>query len=90
MDRQRASDPFSVIARWSIPFTMLISVMGGSAWLTTTANKVTALESEVAMFRAEYQLQRDRMFDQLSDQDQRLSRIEGKLDIVIESLRGKR
>lgn len=78
------------LSRWSVPIGVLTTVIGGSAWLTTTHNKVNQIDSDMTTLRAEFNVSKDRISDRLLDQDQRLSRIEGKLDIVIREVkRGK-
>jgi hypothetical protein len=82
--------PAFVIAKWSIPFAMASSIVGGSAWLTSTHNAVEQNRADLMRVENEFKDHRQRVYDRLdalradsSKQDERLSRMEEKLDFIV-------
>ena len=70
-----------------IPVSMVVVIVGGIYWLTTIYNQGVAnasslidLQTARATARAEYLNTIDKMNSTLTSIDQRLSRIEGKLE----------
>tara|TARA_R110000824_G_scaffold96013_3_gene230434 strand:+ start:1190 stop:1447 length:258 start_codon:yes stop_codon:yes gene_type:complete len=67
----------------SIPVTMIGSIIGGSAWLQATRSDLDHLTEKVQV-----QTVKLNVIDKLSrSQDERLSRMEGKQDLILESIR---
>lgn len=79
-------DPLTYLAKLSVPLGVATTIIGGSAWLTTMHNKVETIEKEFGSFTVEYQEGKSKVLDKVNNQDSRLSRIEGKLDLLIENL----
>ena len=83
-------DPLDFLSKLSVPLGIVTTIIGGSAWLTTTHNKVDAIDKDLSSFTVQWQEQRGKLSDQVNAQDSRLSRIEGKLDLLIENMRAWR
>jgi len=67
----------------SIPVTMIGSIVGGSAWLQATRSDLDHLTEKVGGLKDKIEI-----IDKLSrGQDERLSRMEGKQDLILESIR---
>ena len=67
----------------SIPVTMIGSIVGGSAWLQATRSDLDHLTEKVGSLKEKIEV-----IDTLSrNQDERLSRMEGKQDLILESIR---
>lgn len=83
-------DPLAYLSKLSVPFGVITTIIGGSAWLTTTHTKVEMIEKQFTVFAAEYSEEKGKILDKVNDQESKLSRIEGKLDILIETIRRRR
>lgn len=79
-----------LFTKLSIPLGVLTAVIGGSAWLTTTHDKVETIEKDLSSFTTMWQEQKERLASQVNAQDSRLSRMEGKLDLLLENIKSWR
>lgn len=87
MIRKRKMDnTFDFLSRVSIPLGVATSIIGGSAWLTTTHNRVENLSEEVAYLRVELKEEGEKR----QHSDSRLARMEGKIDIIIQDIQRRR
>lgn len=91
-----AADPSWIFAKLSIPVGVLTTVIGGSAWLTTTRNRVEQVANDLVELKAEYRSQKDKILDRLEMQDDklseanaRLSGLDAKVDIIINAVKRK-
>jgi hypothetical protein len=81
-------DPLAYLAKLSIPIGVATTVIGGSAWLTTLHNKVEAVESTLDERTDRASQERRVLFQKADNTETRLSRIEGKIDILLERMKG--
>lgn len=81
-----------------LPISLVIAMLGGAAWLTkmysiAADNKlqIAAIYEDLDEVEASRNFRRSQLWDRINDQDKRLARIEGKIDILlkIETNRGK-
>lgn len=79
-------DPLSILAKLSVPLGVATTIFGGSAWLTTTHNTVVETQQELEEMKADTKENRKAVYQKLSNQDERLSRMEGKIDIIIQNM----
>jgi len=86
MKEAKMVDPLAYLAKLSVPLGVATTLLGGSAWLTTTHNKVETIEKDLTVFTEQWHQQKSKLYDQVNGQDSRLSRIEGKLDMLIETM----
>lgn len=80
------TDSIAFLSKWSVPIGVLTSVMGGSAWLTTTHNTVEHIQAEAQEIKEDIREHKSNIYEKLYNQDQRLSRIEGKLDLLVDEM----
>jgi len=81
------ADPISFsLAKMTIPVTMIGSIIGGSAWLTTTRSDVNHLTEVVEIHIVDYKKYRDKTYDSQKKTDEKLSRMEGKQDLILKQL----
>ena len=81
-----ADDVLFFFSRWSVPLGVVTSLIGGSAWLTTLHSNVDHLQAQSVTLRQELVEQRKG----IEGQDQRLSRMEGKLDSILDFIARRR
>ena len=69
----------------------LVIVIGGILWLTeifaianSNLEKIDRIESEIGKIEESRTYYRSRLWESIWNQDERLARIEGKLDVLIE------
>ena len=76
-------DSVETFNKWGVPFGMLVSVAGGLLWFAETSNDVKHLSKYVEKIENDT--------DDLKAEDKRindrLGRIEGKIDIIVEYVR---
>jgi hypothetical protein len=77
----------------TIPVSMLTTILGGSAWLTTTRADLDHLTEKVEINRLDEQAEQHRIYDKIESldemerlQDVRLSRMEGKQDVILQTI----
>lgn len=87
-------DATAMLAKWSVPLGVATTIVGGSAWLTTTRNRVEQMASEVLDLREDYRVQATKVTDRIQRQEEkigevqsRLAAIEAKLDFLISGMR---
>lgn len=87
-------DPLTFFSKMSVPVGVLTSIIGGSAWLTSTHNRVEQVAREVSELKSEYRNEKDRLADRLQNQEEKLSQVvaklsgvDAKLDLVINAIR---
>ncbi len=75
-----------LLGKWSTPFALATAISGGAAWLTTTRNDVQYLASQVETIQVDL----DKFNEKANDQDSRLSRMEAKIDMIIDYMKRQR
>lgn len=73
----------SLLGKWSTPLALATAIFGGAAWLTTIRSDVMHLQQEIEDVNS--YIRESRL--QESNQDDRLSRIETKLDLIVEYIK---
>lgn len=89
------NDPIlTLLAKWSVPFGIATSIIGGSAWLTSTANRVEQVTSQLHELKVDYKQDKDHLDDRVMAQDkalsevkQKLSGMDAKLDLMIDTIK---
>ena len=76
----------SDIVKWSVPLTMAASIFGGSAWLTTTHNMVEENTREIRELETDFK----ELTGEANKLNQRLGRIEEKLDFIVKMFERRR
>ena len=86
------AEPISIKAL-TIPISMLASILGGSAWLTTTRSDLNHLTDKVRNHRIEFKESRKQSNTKMQmlsnferSQDERLARMEGKQDLILKTM----
>lgn len=80
-------DPYTVINmlnNWTAPLGALAVLMGGVVWLTTLHSMAMHNRDAIQELRIEFDKSKAEISIRLNDLDQRLGRIEGKLDMLID------
>lgn len=84
----------TLLSKWSVPFGIATSIIGGSAWLTSTANRVDQVTSELRELKADYKENKDHFDERVTTQDkslsevkQKLSGMDAKLDLMIDAIK---
>jgi len=67
----------------AIPLTMLGSVVAGSSYITDTRSDLDHLTSRVNNHRSDFK----DSISESKDQDERLSRMEGKQDLILHTIK---
>lgn len=74
-----------------VPVSLVIIIIGGSVWLGTqyslaknNADQIVKIHSDIEGIEESRNQRRTQLWNRINDQGKRLSRIEGKLDILIE------
>lgn len=78
--------PLYVLAKWSVPFGMATTIIGGSAWLTSTHNTVEQSQVELRQLKSDFR----EMNKEASNFSERLGRIEEKLDFIVKIMEHRR
>jgi hypothetical protein len=78
-----------LMGKWSTPFALATCIFGGAAWLTTTQIRLQHLNERVQQTHKELDAFILKSNAREAFQDDRLSRIETKLDILLEYMRDK-
>lgn len=74
-----------LLGKWSTPFALATAISGGAAWLTTTRNDVQYLASQIETIQEDI----DTLNERANDKDRRLSRMEAKIDMLIDYMKRK-
>lgn len=80
-------NPFTVpkiLDNWSEPIGAIAVLMGAVAWLTTLHSLATQNREAIVEIRQELDQTKTEISLRINDVDQRLGRIEGKLDMLID------
>ena len=78
-------DTYSV-SKLSIPIGMLTTIIGGSAWLTSTRNEVMHLARQFEKVETEFrQFKKDTQVKQ-QVQGEMIHKIDGKMDLILKQL----
>lgn len=80
-------EPTSIIGKWSTTIAVATAISGGAAWLTTTRNDVQYLSKKVLQLQTEMDMFVKDSHRQRNLYDSRLSRIETKLDMIIDHMK---
>lgn len=79
-------DPIYSVSKLSIPIGMLTTIIGGSAWLTSTRNEVVHVTKQFEKLEIEFrQFKRVTQVKQ-SLQGEMIHKIDGKMDLVLKQL----
>lgn len=76
-----------LLGKWSTPFALATVISGGAAWLTTASNDVEYLGNQVASLQSElddFSVSNNKIE---SSQENRLARIETKIDMLIDAIK---
>lgn len=78
-------DSYSV-SKLSIPIGMLTTIIGGSAWLTSTRNEVVHVTRQFEKLETEFrQFKKDTQLKQ-QVQGEMIHKIDGKMDLILKQL----
>lgn len=80
------TDALYSVSKLSVPIGMLTTIIGGSAWLTSTRNEVVHVRSEFEKLEVEFRQFKRVTQDKQSSQGEMISKIDGKMDLVLKSL----
>lgn len=70
--------------RLTAPLTVVGAFVGGIVWLTSLNDIAKRNEKDIAILKAEFRTFEGNVYDRLSKLDEKLARIEGKLDIIVD------
>lgn len=73
----------TLLTKWTAPLAALTALFGGIAWLTSLHNIAQTNEREISFLKKDFDQFRTGIYLKISTLDERMARIEGKLDIVI-------
>jgi hypothetical protein len=82
MAAKRPPSHLEFFSKVSVPLGVITTILGGGAWLTTMHNKLEETQVHFAYISKAVGDQRAKS----AEYESRLSRIEGKLDIVIDTM----
>jgi hypothetical protein len=82
-------DATNFIGKWSTSIAVITTISGGAAWLTTTRNDVHHLSSKVIYMQKEMDTFVRDSHHKRNINDSRLSRIEAKLDMILNHMKRK-
>lgn len=74
------------LAKLTLPISMLTTIIGGSAWLTTTRSDVNHLERKVTSHVSEFKTFKEKIYDKQNKQGELISKMDGKLDLMLKQL----
>lgn len=79
------ADPLFPVVKWSVPLAMASTIIGGSAWLTSTHNATVENTRQLRQLQNEFkQLSKESSFLNV-----RLGRIEEKIDFIVRLIEKK-
>lgn len=77
--------------------TAIIVLVGGILWLTEirslaaqNSREIMKIEKTLDQLNNEHLILKQRLFDRINSQDKRLARIEGKLEVIYDTLKSKK
>lgn len=70
------------VAKLTLPISMVTTIVGGSAWLTTTRGDVNHLQQKVDVHISDFKTQKEKV----DKQGEIISKMDGKLDLLIRQL----
>jgi len=71
--------------KWSIPITSISALFGGSLWVTALFQQI----EQTALGLADTKKQVAKLEDHIRSQNERLARIEGKLDMLMHRMKSR-
>ena len=78
---------FKMLDKWTAPLGALAVIIGGVIWLTTLHGLAEQNQKDIAEIRDVQRTNKMKIYGRLQNLDERLARMEGKLDMIIEGSR---
>ena len=75
----------AALNKWTAPLAALSVIVGGVIWLTTLHHIATQNQIAIANLRLSFNQTKNKIYPRLNNLDERLARIEGKLDYLVEN-----
>ncbi len=73
----------TLFEKLTAPLAIISAFVGGVVWLTSLNDIAKRNEKDIAILKAEFRQFEGNMYKRLSRLDEKLARIEGKLDIIV-------
>ncbi len=83
MMKNQTYSAISVFERITAPLAVLTAFVGGVAWLTNLNDIAKRNEKDIQDFKNEFHSFEIKAHERLNYMDERLARIEGKIDIML-------
>lgn len=81
---------FKMLDRWTAPLGALAAIIGGVIWLTTLHGIAEQNQKDIAEIRETQKAHKMKIYSRLQNLDERLARMEGKLDMIINGTRHRK
>lgn len=73
------------INKWTAPLGAFSILIGGVVWLTSLHSIATQNQKNIQEIRQDFDNTKTKIYNRLNNLDERLARMEGKIDMLIES-----
>lgn len=80
------ADPVYSISKLSVPIGMLTTIIGGSAWLTSTRNEVVFVKSQFEKLDKDFKDFKVMAIQRQQTQGEMIHKIDGKMDLILKQL----
>lgn len=85
MTKRMYSDLAGLLEVYTIPVTTLAILFGGVVWLTSLHNLTEKNKEDIQALNEDFDRFKSKVYLRLNSLDERLARMEGKIDFLIKS-----